>query len=345
MIVHVFRFVFSSTPTSDLTSQKPESLKCEHTVEPPATAATTHARYSGGSSDIPGIAAMIPAAMVIATVAEPTQIRTSAATIKATNLNIPLQSLSTKELDILQYVHDHSDNISSISIQQFANELNYSTSTILRFCRKLGFSGFSEFKYFLKSSDNEDNNKIKGSDKSLDIIKNTIKDSMDSTVSLLNSDDMFQIARLFSENRPIYLHSPAGLTDIAVSYLESMLFLSGCQKIYKTTAAKAAHHFIQTVDKGNVFVFISNSGRFEPTLNLAKEARLHGMIVISISSIENNDLAEVSDYNLRFFSKPREYEGADFTSRLGSFFVISSFMEYFNLQRKGDNSNEPSASD
>lgn len=76
------------------------------------------------------------------------------------NLNIPLQSLSTKELDILQYVHDHSDNISSISIQQFANELNYSTSTILRFCRKLGFSGFSEFKYFLKSSDNEDNNKI-----------------------------------------------------------------------------------------------------------------------------------------------------------------------------------------
>lgn len=149
------------------------------------------------------------------------------------NLNIPLQSLSTKELDILQYVHDHSDNISSISIQQFANELNYSTSTILRFCRKLGFSGFSEFKYFLKSSDNEDNNKIKGSDKSLDIIKNTIKDSMDSTVSLLNSDDMFQIARLFSENRPIYLHSPAGLTDIAVSYLESMLFYQAARKYTK----------------------------------------------------------------------------------------------------------------
>lgn len=222
------------------------------------------------------------------------------------NLNIPLQSLSTKELDISQYVHDHSDNISSISIQQFANELNYSTSTILRFCRKLGFSGFSEFKYFLKSSDNEDNNKIKGSDKSLDIIKNTIKDSMDSTVSLLNSDDMFQIARLFSENPVLSTCTVLpDLTDIAVSYLESMLFLSGCQKIYKTTAAKAAHHFIQTVDKGNVFVFISNSGRFEPTLNLAKEARLHGMIVISISSIENNDLAEVSDYNLRFFSKPR----------------------------------------
>ena len=60
------------------------------------------------------------------------------------NLNIPLQSLSTKELDILQYVHDHSDNISSISIQQFANELNYSTSTIDRKSTRLNSSHMSE---------------------------------------------------------------------------------------------------------------------------------------------------------------------------------------------------------
>ena len=88
MIVHVFRVVFSSRPTSDFTSQKPELLKCEHTVEPPATAATVHARYNGERSAIPGIAAMIPAAIVIATVAEPTQILTRAATRTATKGDI-----------------------------------------------------------------------------------------------------------------------------------------------------------------------------------------------------------------------------------------------------------------
>ena len=85
MMVHVFRVVFSSSPTSDLTSQKPESLKWEHTVEPPATAAVTQARYMGESSEMPGIAAMIPAAIVIATVEEPTQILTNAATRNATS--------------------------------------------------------------------------------------------------------------------------------------------------------------------------------------------------------------------------------------------------------------------
>ena len=48
MIVQVLRVVFSSMPIRDLTSQKPESLKCEQTVAQPATAAVVQARYRGG---------------------------------------------------------------------------------------------------------------------------------------------------------------------------------------------------------------------------------------------------------------------------------------------------------
>ena len=251
------------------------------------------------------------------------------------NLNIPLHSLSPKELEIMQYVHEHSDAIVSMSIQTFAQEINYSTSTVIRFCRKLGFSGFPEFKYFLKNLNIQKEQNPVSSDISVASIKNSIKADLESTSSLLNSDDMFQIARLLCSNPPVYLYSPAGLTDISVSYLESMLFISDCQKVYKTTASKALRHFIQTADKKSIFIFISNSGRFESTLNLAKEARLHGMIVISISSIENNDLAEVSTYNLRFLSKKRENDGADLTSRLCSFFVLSSFIEYFSFYKKG----------
>ena len=50
MMVQVLRVVFSSMPTRLFTSQKPESLKWEQTVEPPAMAAVTQARYSGLSA-------------------------------------------------------------------------------------------------------------------------------------------------------------------------------------------------------------------------------------------------------------------------------------------------------
>ena len=82
--VHVFSVVCSSMPTSDFTNQKPESLKWEHTVAPPAMAAVMQAKWMGESPATSGMAAMIPAAMVMATVAEPTEMRTKAATTKAT---------------------------------------------------------------------------------------------------------------------------------------------------------------------------------------------------------------------------------------------------------------------
>lgn len=249
------------------------------------------------------------------------------------HLNIPLSSLSNKELEILQYVHDHSEQIVKMSIQEFAKKINYSTSTVLRFCRKLGFSGFAELKFYLRAQESQ--TIIETSHDSVDSIKKSIVTDLEGTTSLINTDDLLQIAKILSSNTSIYLHYPGGLTDISVNYLESMLFISGCQNIYKSTAAKMTRHYIQTLDAGNVFIFISNSGSFESTLNLAKEAKLHGMIVISISSIENNDLAEISNYNLRFFSKQTENEGADSTSRFCTFFVLSAFIEFFSLYKKG----------
>ena len=249
------------------------------------------------------------------------------------NLNIPLNSLSNKELKILQYIHDNEDRISTMSIQTFAKEINYSTSTVLRFCRKLGFSGFPELKFFLRRQEEESSKNV--TNYSVQSIKKSIITDLEGTTSLMNTEDLFQIAKLLSSNAPVYIHSPAGLTDISVNYLESMLFISGCQNIYKSSASKMTHHYIQTLNKGNIFIFISSSGKYESTLNLAKEAKLHGMIVISISSIENNDLAETSNYNIRFFSKKTENEGADSTSRFCTFFVLSAFIEFFNEYRKG----------
>ena len=65
--------------------------------------------------------------------------------------DIPLHTLTKKELEILRYVHDNSALIQTMSIQQFTKNINYSTSTVLRFCRKLGFSGYPELKYYLKN--------------------------------------------------------------------------------------------------------------------------------------------------------------------------------------------------
>lgn len=62
-----------------------------------------------------------------------------------------LSSLNQKELDLLKFIYLNSSAIARQTIQQFSNSVHVSSSSILRFCKKIGFSGFSELKYNIRT--------------------------------------------------------------------------------------------------------------------------------------------------------------------------------------------------
>ena len=248
------------------------------------------------------------------------------------NIDLPLHTLTSKELEILRYVLENSQEVESMSIQQLAENISYSTSTILRFCRKLGFKGYPELKFFIRNQ-TKMSSSVSSSEMntgSLSKIKANIMTDLEGTGGLLNSDSLPQISALLNKNSTIYLHKPGGITDVVIDYLESILFIAGFRNVYKSTSKRTTSHLIKVAPKDAIFIFVSTSGSFSQTLNLAKEARLAGMQVISISSVESNDLAEISALNLRFFTKVRENSGADLTSRLCTFFVLSTMIEYIS---------------
>ncbi len=64
-------------------------------------------------------------------------------------LDINQKKLSTNEISLLNYFLKNSEKINQKKIKDIANETFNSTAYIVRFCQKLGFSGYSEFKNFL----------------------------------------------------------------------------------------------------------------------------------------------------------------------------------------------------
>ena len=79
-----------------------------------------------------------------------------------------IKSLSRNELNILRYVYEHTDDILEESIQEFSRQVSYSPATVLRFCKKLGYSGFAELKYVLRSSRQKSEKNDLSSDKKAD---------------------------------------------------------------------------------------------------------------------------------------------------------------------------------
>ncbi len=61
-----------------------------------------------------------------------------------------IQTLNELELNVYHYVMQHQDTIPYMRIRELASNAHVSTTTVLRFCKKLGCDGYSEFKLKMK---------------------------------------------------------------------------------------------------------------------------------------------------------------------------------------------------
>ncbi|MDN6437426.1 MAG: MurR/RpiR family transcriptional regulator, partial [Lactococcus sp.] len=60
------------------------------------------------------------------------------------------KNLSDMDLEILAYVVKHQKQVQNANIIDLSKAVHVSKSSVLRMTKKLGFSGYTEFKYFLK---------------------------------------------------------------------------------------------------------------------------------------------------------------------------------------------------
>ncbi len=66
-------------------------------------------------------------------------------------INKHYEQLNENDLYMLRYILEHKLECQDMSIIQLSKKINMSTSSILRMTQKLGFSGYSEFKFALKN--------------------------------------------------------------------------------------------------------------------------------------------------------------------------------------------------
>ena len=245
-----------------------------------------------------------------------------------------IKSLSRHELNILKYVYEHTEEILDVSIQEFSSQVSYSSATVLRFCRKLGYSGFAEFKYALRaakreSSGGREHSPGEGCPRSADMMIDLLSSNIQATANLIQEEQLLQTFRLFDSSAPIYIWAPGGITDTAGEYLEKLLFSVGRQGVYRIESSRLFSHLMNTVPKDSAVVLISTSGTFDTSIRLGKLAQMNGIPVFSKTPYTSNEIADLSAVSFRFFTDQRENLGAEYTSRLPIFFIIHTIIQCY----------------
>lgn len=247
-----------------------------------------------------------------------------------------IKSLSNHELNVLKYVYEHGDGVLDMSIHELARQVAYSSATVLRFCKKLGYSGYAEFKYALRMEARRTPKKEHTHQPvtiSNQMIVRQICSNVEGTSKLLQEEQLLQTFQYFDSDCRIYLWAPGGITSILAEYFEKLLFSIGREKVYKIESAKMGEHILRSSPENAVWIMISTTGCFEPTVRLAKLAKMNSVPVISITPYISNEVAELTAVNFRFFTDHREYLGAEFTSRLPIFYMINMIIRCY-LQYK-----------
>lgn len=258
-------------------------------------------------------------------------------------INLPLsdetiQSLSRHELNVLKYVYEHTESVLDLSIRELSERVSYSPATVLRFCKKLGYSGFAEFKYALRAARRESGGQeaapsprpARSSDLMIDLLSSNIQ----ATAGLIQEEQLLRTFRFFDSPMPIYIWSPGGITDTTGEYLERLLLSTGRQGVYRIESARLFSHLINTVGKDSLMVLISTSGTFGNTIRIGKLAQMKGLPILSITPYTSNEIADLSTVSFRFFTDQRENLGAEYTSRLPIFFTIHTIIQCYIRYRE-----------
>lgn len=258
-------------------------------------------------------------------------------------INLPLsdetiQSLSWHELNVLKYVYEHTESVLDLSIRELSERVSYSPATVLRFCKKLGYSGFAEFKYALRAARRESGGQeaapfpkpARSSDLMIDLLNSNIQ----ATAGLIQEEQLLRTFRFFDSPMPIYIWSPGGITDTTGEYLERLLLSTGRQGVYRIESARLFSHLINTVGKDSLMVLISTSGTFGNTIRIGKLAQMKGLPILSITPYTSNEIADLSTVSFRFFTDQRENLGAEYTSRLPIFFTIHTIIQCYIRYRE-----------
>jgi DNA-binding MurR/RpiR family transcriptional regulator len=225
-----------------------------------------------------------------------------------------IQSLNDLELLLYRYIIKNSEKVIYMRIRELAAEAHVSTTTILRFCKKVNCDGYSEFKVKLKihieknenSKVNNDNSiiidffkKLDNSelDKKLDTLCDLIKDS--SNVIFIGSGTSGILCKYAAR----YFSSIGKFT----MYIDDPYFPRN-YKVYQDC----------------VIIAISVSGETPTLIEHISNLRRENSTIVSITNSENCTISKISDLNISYYVQQEKLGNSDITTQIPVLYMIEN---------------------
>lgn len=224
-----------------------------------------------------------------------------------------IQSLNELEMAVYEYVVQHKSTVCYMRIRELASEAHVSTSTVLRFCKKMGCDGYAEFKLRMKEYAGR---------KEIEELP----------------DDMAELKAFFERLGTKKFQKKLEDTAAMIARAERVVFIgignSGYIGQYGARCFTNLGKFslfisdpfypITILDSlSTIAIVLSVSGEAEQVVKIVNGLKQADCSVVSITNSEQSTVAQLSDISLNYYiTMRRGRDKIDYSSQVPAVYLI-----------------------
>lgn len=242
------------------------------------------------------------------------------------------QSLTKTEKKIADVITQSPDVIVQYSLSELASRLNVGEATFVRFCRTLGFKGFTDFKleFSIELATNREgqddtvlDTEIMPDDDSLIIahkLQATLNNVMEETINLLDFNQLEKVVEAIQRANKVFLFG-VGSSGVTAEEAKNKFMRIGMQ-----VDASGNNHFMYMqaalLKKNDVAIGISHSGYSQETAHTLKIAKKNGAVTVALTHSLRSPITEHADFVLVNGNKQGKLQGDSIGTKIAQLFVL-----------------------
>lgn len=236
-------------------------------------------------------------------------------------------SLTRSEQKVAESVLENTDELIYYSVTELADFAGVGETTVMRFCRKIGFKGYQDFKLSLAQNAGVKRTEELEEDDSdfVKMIYETNVNILRSSMSLLSKENLMKAVEWIDEASYVQFFG-VGASGITALDVKNRLLRIGIR------AEAAADSHIQammavSMSEGEVAFGISVSGSTIDTNDMLMKAKQSGAKVIAITNYAKSPITAIADIVLLTAGKEMPLEGGSIGAKMSQLFIIDLICE------------------
>lgn len=264
----------------------------------------------------------------------------------AMRLRMYYQNLHKSERIVADYLMGESrDDVLELSIVELAAKMNVSEATVVRVCKRIGLSGYTELRLRIaqekggaaSSTQNEMDIPIAKEDTIDELPRKIINNAMNGlrdTLTVLDVDMLKKAVRTVLRARQVVLVGVANSAIVCEDLCCKLMKLGILCQTYTDSHLQFIAGLNLTPE--DVVIAVSHSGLTVETVDIARLARRQGATVICLSNHLGSPLVEASDIHLLTGGHETNFNSETMVSRLSQLAIVDMLYVGIILQNYDD---------